>query len=273
MRKIQAVILGIETITGQNTLKKIRTYFPVLKIAAPTAPYPENVTIPPYLVPLNMNNVEQLSNSLQVTQAVIVCDKKYHTQRLIEACEKAGTKLILAHSAYPRVAIESVFGKFSFVPEEMEAHQEASGISLTAFWAIAHSEKWVSFPQLHRNKWTIEQDPVPVAGFNVSHRIEFQSKFFALLFWFFAILTRIIWPFCARSDKACVCNWKFFGVTQEHGKKFRFTASVKDIDSDYIVHDYVIIRLLPALGIKHNEACDWQSFAKIKITLDHYEPV
>lgn len=273
MRKLQAVILGIETITGQHVLRKIRTHFPVFKIAVPTAPYPENVTIPPFLIPLNMNNFEHLVNSLQATQTVIVCDKKYHTQNLIRACEKAETKLILAYFAYPQLAIESVFSKFSFVPQEMEAHQQASGIGLRAFWAIAHSPKWVSLPQLHQNKWTIEQDTVPVSGVNVKHRIEFQSRFFALLFWFFAILTRIIWPVCINSAKACVCDWKFFGVTQEHGKKFRFTASVKEIDSDYIRHDAVIMKLLPAIGIKRNEACDWQSFAKIKITLDRYDPL
>ena len=272
VKDIHVLLLGFETQNGQLILKRIFDYFPTLKVAVPAGMYGENIIISQYLLPINYSNVEQMTQSFQFVQTVVACDSKYNTLKIKQAAEAANTKFLDACYNYPRTVVESAYHKFSFTPTLMNAHQSASGIGFRGLWILSHQLSMLSFPTLIENKWSINQDPIDVHGLKVNHVIEFSNRFFAFLFWFFALLFRIIFPFFKdRHTYSSNCDWRFFGETTEHSTKYRFMATANEVEADMLRPDEAILSILNSLGFKENEIADWNCFNRFRIKLQKYE--
>lgn len=274
VKDIHVLLLGFETQNGQMILKRIFDYFPTLKIAVPAGSYKDQITISQYLLPINYSNVEQMTQSFQYVQTVVSCDSKYNTLKIKQAAEAANSKFLDVCYNYPRTITESAYYKFSFTPDTLTAYQSASGIGFRGLWTLSHQKSMLSFPALRDDKWSINQEPIDIEKLKVNHFIEFSNRFFAILFWLFALLFRIIFPFFKdRHTYSSNCNWRFFGETTEHTQKFEFYATADDVEADLLRPDAGILTILLTLGFKENEISDWNCFSRFRIKLQKYEKV
>lgn len=273
MRKFQVLLLGVETPTGQMVLRRFRENFPVFKVAVPTFPYPGEVQIPAYQIPVDLNDQAYLTRVFGSVDVVVACDSRGATQKVKAAAGAAGTRFVDASFSYPEVVIESCFERFSFRPVEMGAIQRAAGLGFRGFWKIAHRRRMAGFPSLSHGTWSIEQDPVLVGGVSVRHWIGFKSKFWAVLFWLWALVLRFVVPvFGDGRTRGCVSDWKFFGVTEEHGQRYSFETDVSHADGDVLLPDLLTVKALDGIGAKHDECCDWPAFARLDVKLSSYSP-
>ena len=273
-RKIHVLLLGFETPQGQTILKKLTNSFPSIRIAAPTGIYQDEVYLPQNFIPVNFSSANQMSAVFQTVCTVVSCDKKYNTKKIIDAAKTAKTKFINSCYDYPFTVVNAAYYKFSFVPLSMTAQQSASGIGFSGFWRIAHQKSLLKFPERKNDKWTIEQDDMLILNkdIRVTHRIEFSNRFFAILFWIFALLLRLIYPLgnCSRTYSS-QSDWRFFGETSEFDDKYRYIVSANCVDASVLRCDLAILDLLLSLNIKEDESCDWNSFLQLKIKLEKYD--
>ena len=273
MRRFQVLLLGVETPAGQVVLRRFRENFPIFKVAVPTFPYPEHVQVPPYQVPVDLNDEAYLTRVFASVEVVVSCSARGGTQKVKAAAGAAGTRFIDASFSYPEVVIASCFERFSFRPVEMEAHQRASGLGFSGFWKVAHGRRAVAFPSLCHGAWAIEQNPVLVGDVSVKHRISFTGKVWAVLFWLWALVVRFLFPvFGDGKTHGCVCDWRFFGLTEEHGKRYLFETDVSRADGDVLLPDLLTMKALDGIGVKHDECCDWPAFGRLSLKLNSYTP-
>lgn len=274
VKDIHILLLGFETQNGQLILKRIFDNFPTLKVAVPAGIYNENTTISQYILPINYSNVEQMTQSFQVVQTVVVCDSKYNTAKIKQAVKAANSKYLDVCYDYPNTVVESAYHKFSFTPTSMDAHQSASGIGFKGFWILSHQQSMLSFPSIREGKWSISQNPIIVNQLKVNHVVEFSNRFFAYFFWILALLFRIIFPiFKDRHTYSSNCDWRFFGETKEHSTRYRFVAIAKEVEADNFRADKAILKILDTLGFKENEIADWNCFSRFRLKLQKYELV
>ena len=269
--KVDAFLLGVETPTGQLVLKRFRDHFPIFKVAAPTSLYPDSVEIPPYLIPVNLDDVDCMTSVFQSVDVVIACHWRYTTSKIMSAAKSAGCYFLNATMSYPEIVIESCWRKFSFRANSMVAYQSASGIGFSGFWKVSHRKKMIEFPKLRDNRWSIEQDPVSFEGITITHRIAFKSKFWAVLFWIWALILRFLVPFFGDGRlSGCECDWNFIGTTEEHGTMYCYEGDAMHVDSSILLPDLLVTRALSCLRVKDDECCDWPAFPRLNVRLNSF---
>ena len=273
MRKIQVLILGVETPTGQMVLKNFNEHnFQIFKVAVPTGLYPEQVRIPAYLIPLDLQDVDKMKRAFSSIQSIVACSSQYCTEKIKSAAKGANTEFIDASFSYPEAVIEACFEKFSFKAIEMKAYQQANGLGLKGHWIVAHRRAGLGIPKLENGRWGIEQDSIKTGGIIVKHRIEFNNGFWAYLFFIWTFVLRYLFPFFG-DGKTYDCNskWRFIGTTKEHGQDYSFEVSLDEVDGSHLKPDLVVNRVLEAIGVDHNDSCDWPAFSRLRGKLNKYE--
>jgi hypothetical protein len=88
-----------------------------------------------------------------------------------------------------------------------------------------------------------------------------------------AMIVRIIWPFFGeRSAASGNSSWRFVGVTVEHEQDYEFELEAQNVDPKILLPDLGIIRIVEALGVRRDEACDWPAFEKMPLKFVSYTP-
>ncbi|OHS93521.1 hypothetical protein TRFO_11728 [Tritrichomonas foetus] len=273
-KRFNLLILGPDTRIGQALIKKINDHFHFLNIAIPTGLYKEQAVLPPYQLALNFANPELLAEDFQLAEVVVSCSPHYSTETIKAAAYKASSKFIDACFSYPQTVIEAACQRLPFRPTTMEATQSASGCSIIDLWRISHQITIMPFPRHHDNRWLIDQGTVSLEEISISHSFEFSSRIYAILFWFFSLLLRFMWPFFNDAKVySSTSRWNFSGTGLEHHQEYRFRAIAEGVDAELLRPDLALFKSLDALGINRSESHDWGCCARMKVKLTEYRPV
>jgi hypothetical protein len=172
--------------------QRFKEHFQPLNVAAPAKIYDDFVSLPPYLLPVNLQSpTEDLFKQVRTVVAGAP------SWRL--AVDAADTKLIDVPNSYAEKVVECCFAKFGFRPESMSVGQTASGLGLVGRSYVAH---WRPLRRvIQRNdKWVINQGTITVQAetdeaVEVEHFTSFQNRFWA---WPFVLILWLIPPYRIR---------------------------------------------------------------------------
>jgi hypothetical protein len=270
-KPFHVLILGVETPLGQSILDHLQTSFPVLKVAVPARRYSAITSLSPYFLPVSLNS---LSESFKEVRTVISCSSEYSGAIYREAAAAENCTFVDVSSSYRETVLESFLRKLDFEPKTMTAFQSARGISFWGFLSIARRHS-IPKPRQNRGFWVIDQGIVTLQKrnnqFPIPTALEFGSHFFAMIFWVLAIIVRFIsaWlKFESRDSSAS--NWRFIGVTEEHGQDYEFEIEAPAVEEGDLRPDLCVIKIVDALGVHPDEACDWPAFERLKLKFVSY---
>jgi hypothetical protein len=271
-RPYHVLLIGVETPFGQAMLSRLNEHFQPLKVAAPAKIYDDSVSLPPYLLPVNLQSPTE--DSFQQVRTVVTCAPELMTDALRRAVDAADAKLIDVPSSYTETVVEGCFAKFGFRPESMSAGQSASGLGLVGTWYVAHRRPLRRVIR-RDGKWVINQGTITVrAGTDeaveVEHFIPFRNRFWAWLFWLFALILRLIPPYQIKPPSDGNCDWEFSGETKEHDQVYEFKAAAQSVKAKMVRPDLAVIAVLDQLEIVRNEAAHWPAFNLLTLRLLSY---
>ena len=270
-KKFNILILGPDTDIGQSIMKIINDHFHYLNVATPTGIYKEGSILPPNQIAMNFSNAEKLGQQLKMAEVVVSCALRYSTDEIQNIAKENNVKFVNGCCSYPQAVIEAAFQRLPFQPTSMSAIQTASGTSIIDFWHISHNETGLSAPTLYNNKWCIEQESVPLEGLSVKHRLEFNRKISAYIFWICALISRFIFPFFKKSSAyRSLSSWRFTGKCYEHNQKYKFKAYSEKVDAEILRPDLAMLKILDGLGISRSDSHDWGCCTKMKVKLEEY---
>ena len=271
-RKFNILLLSPETEIGQTIIQKLTDYFHHITAAVPAARYSEGILLPPVHIVLHLGQPAVLAKEFSRFETIIACSPSMATEQIKSAALNASATFINAAISYPEAVAGAVFNRLSFTPTAMEAYQSAAGLSLRDIWHLSHQPEALTFPSIIGGTPVIEQESISLDTISVVHRIEFTSRFYAILFWLVCILLRVIFPFFkSRRGYSSKCRWRFVGRCLEHHQEFTFVASSDKIDADLLRPDLALQKALNALGIPQDISHGWGCCYQLKVRLLEYK--